>query len=94
MTIYYETARNGLIPCEFLGYAKSPAHDVTGCFNVVVRLKRAESGVMPGYVAGEVLHVPHRAIVEKAGRLQYHQLVRTAALPPRTAENTRDARGV
>lgn len=88
MTIYYETARDGLIPCEFLGYAKSPAHPVTRCYNVVIRLKRTKGG----YQCGEILHLPTWVIVEKAGRRDYRQLVRTATLPTRTGENTRDAR--
>ena len=46
----------------------------------------------PGYQSGEVLHVPARSIVEKAGRRDYFQLVRAASLPSRTAENTRKAR--
>lgn len=88
MTIYYETARDGLIPCEFLGYAKSPAHAATGCYNVVIRMKRTKGS----YQCGEILHTPAWTVVEKAGMSDYYQLVRTAALPARTDENTRAAR--
>ena len=77
-TIYLETS-GGLIPCQFMGWAKSPIHDVTGCFNAVVRLKR--DGLTSAYRRGEVLHLPRWAVVEKAGFRSYHQLVKSAALP-------------
>lgn len=78
-TIYFESGIPAtLIPVRFMGWAKSPAHDVTGCFNAVVRLKRAA----PGYACGEVLHVPAWSVVCKAGRRDYRQLVRPAPLPP------------
>ena len=87
-TIYYNALLNGLIPVQFLGYAKTPCHDVTGCFNVVVRLKRSRGA----YRTGEVLHLPHSLVVEKAGRRDYQTRVRTANLPARTDANTRGAR--
>lgn len=78
-TIYYEAGLPAaLVPCQFMGWSKTPAHELTGCFNVVIRLKRAA----PGYRRGEVLHVPARAVVVKAGRRNYHQIVRPAPLPP------------
>lgn len=77
-TIYFEAGLPAtLIPVQFMGWARTPAHDVTGCHNAVVRLKRSA----PGYPRGEVLHVPARAVVVKAGRRNYHQLVRPAPLP-------------
>lgn len=78
-TIYFEAGLPAtLIPVQFIGWARSPAHDVTCCHNAVIRLKRAA----PGYPLGEVLHVPARAVVVKAGRRDYCQLVRPAPLPP------------
>lgn len=78
-TIYFEAGLPAtLIPVQFMGWAKTPAHDVTGLLNAVVRLKRAA----PGYPLGEVLHVPARAVVVKAGRRDYCQLVQSAQLPP------------
>lgn len=80
-TIYFEAGLPAtLIPVQFMGWAKTPGHDVTGCHNAVIRLKRAA----PGYPLGEVLHVPARAVVVvvKAGRRNYCQLVRPAPLPP------------
>lgn len=78
-TIYYEAGLPAtLVPCAFIGWAKTPGHELTGCFNAVVRLKRAA----PGYQKGEILHVPARAVVIKAGRRNYHQLVKAAPLPP------------
>lgn len=74
-TIYFEAGLPAtLIPVQFMGWAR----DVTGCHNVVIRLERAA----PGYTRGEVLHVPAYAVVVKAGRRDYHQLVRPAPLPP------------
>lgn len=88
-TIYYEAGLTAsLIPVQFLGYAKTPAHDVTGCFNVVVRLKRSNGA----YTRGDILHLPAWCIVEKAGRRDYKQLVRLATLPARTTNNTVEAR--
>lgn len=88
-TIYYEAGLPAtLIPVQFLGYAESPAHDITCLYNVVIKLKRGS----PSYQSGEVLHVPLRAVVEKAGVRDYHQMVKPAALPPRTPENTQKAR--
>lgn len=88
-TIYFEAGIPAtLIPCQFIGWAKTPAHDVTGLFNAVIRLKRSHGA----YHAGEVLHVPARCVVEKEGRRDYHQLVRTAALPARTEANTTSSR--
>lgn len=78
-TIYYETGIPArLVPVAFVGWAKTPIHDVTGRFNAVVRLKRATHG----YPCGTVLHVPVWSVVHKAGRRDYKQLVRPAALPP------------
>lgn len=78
-TIYYEAGLPArLVPVAFVGWAKTPIHDVTGCFNAVVRLKRA----IHGYPCGTVLHVPAWCVVNKAGRRDYKQLVRRAALPP------------
>lgn len=77
-TIYFEVGfPASLVPVAFIGWAKSPAHDVTGCVNAVVRLKRSA----PGYRCGEVLHVPAWAVVEKSGRRDYKQRVRPAPLP-------------
>lgn len=77
-TIYYEAGLPAsLIPVQFIGWAKSPGHELTGCFNAVIRLKRSHGA----YQKGEVLHVPTWSVVEKAGRRDYFQLVRTAALP-------------
>ena len=84
-TIYYEAGTPAyLIPCQFLGWAKTPAHDVTGCFNAVVKLKRSRGA----YHAGEVLHVPSWSVVTKSHVRDYHQYVRQAELPPRTEANT------
>lgn len=77
--IYYETARHGLIRCGFIGWAKSPAHEVTGCFNAVIKLREEVKGC--GYHKGEILHVPAWHVVEKAGVRGYHQYVRKAKLP-------------
>jgi len=76
--LYYET-RCGLIPCKFLGWAKSPAHDVTGRYNAVIKLLRDGEGI--AYKKGEVLHVPRRSVVYDAGVKGYHQMVRNAELP-------------
>lgn len=77
-TIYLEAGFPAtLIPVSFVGWAKTPAHDITGFYNAVVKLKRAA----PGYQRGEVLHVDGARVVVKAGRLNYHQLVKRAALP-------------
>lgn len=78
-TIYFEAGLPAtLIPVAFIGWARSPAHDVTGCHNAVIRLKRAA----PGYQKFEILHVPARTVVVKAGRRNYCQLVKPAPLPP------------
>lgn len=78
-TIYYEAGLPAtLIPVQFMGWAKTPGHELTGCFNAVIRLKRTHGA----YIKGEVLHVSSRSVVVKAGRRDYHQLVRPAALPP------------
>ena len=88
-TIYYEAGLPAtLIPCQFVGWAKTPGHELTGCFNAVVRLRRAA----PGYQRGEVLHVPSRAVVIKAGRRNYHQMVKAAPLPPVDTVTTMPAR--
>lgn len=88
-TIYYEAGIPAtLIQVQFIAWARTPAHDVTGCFNAVVKLKRAA----PGYQRGEVLHVPAWHVVVKAGRSDYCQLVRQAELPTRTEANTISAR--
>lgn len=88
-TIYYEAGLPAtLIPVEFIGWAKTPGHEITGCFNAVVKLKRSA----PGYERGETLHVPPRAVVIKAGRRDYRQMVQPASLPTRTKENTIEAR--
>jgi hypothetical protein len=90
MTIYYESGLPArLIPVQFIGWAKSPMHDVTGCVNAVVRVKRE---LLPYYPRGEVLHVPARCVVEKAGRRDYHQLVRPAQLPPVDRNDLMEAR--
>lgn len=89
MTIYFETGADAqLIPVQVLGWAPTPAHDLTGLYNVVIRLKRAHSN----YHVGEVLHVPARAVVVKAGIRDYHMRVRQAPLPARTDANTLQAR--
>lgn len=77
-TTYYEAGLPAtLIPVQFIAWAKTPAHAFTGCHNAVVRLKRSHGT----YRAGEVLHVSPNAVVVKAGRRDYHQLVRQAELP-------------
>lgn len=76
MTIYYDTFA-GLIPVQFIGWAKSPIHDTTGCFNAVVRLKASKGG----YQRGEVLHLPAWSIVVKDCVRNYQQRVRPAQLP-------------
>lgn len=78
-TIYYET-RCGLIPCKFLGWAKSPAHEVTGRYNAVIKLLRDGEGI--AYKKDEVLHVPSWSVVHDAGVKDYLQMVRKAELPP------------
>lgn len=88
-TIYLEAGFPAtLVPVAFLGWAKSPAHDVTGCFNAVVRLKRSAHC----YHAGEVAHVPAWCVVQKAGRSNYKQRVRPAPLPPIDRSNLIDSR--
>jgi hypothetical protein len=89
MTIYYEAGiPASLIPVTFIGWAPTPAHDLTGLYNVVIRLKRAS----PYYPAGETLHVPARSVVVKAGVRDYRILVREASLPARTDANTLNPR--
>lgn len=89
-TIYYECGIPGrLIPVQFLGYAEAPMHHITGLYNVVIKLKRAVPG---SYSPGDVLHVPTRAVVRKAGVQYGIQRVAPAMLPPRTEENTTKAR--
>lgn len=88
-TIYYEAGLPAtLIPVQFLGYAETPLHETTKLYNVVIRLKRS----IHGYHKGEILHVPARSVVEKAGVRNYHQMVKPATLPPRTPGNTQKAR--
>lgn len=83
-TIYYEAGLPAtLIPVQFIGWSKSPIHEVTGAFNAVIKLKRTHGA----YKRGEVLHVPHRSVVVKAGQRNYFQLVRTAQLPAIDPEN-------
>lgn len=78
-TIYVECGFPAtLVPVSFIGWAKTPTHDVTGRFNAVVKLKRTKGA----YQLGEVLHVPPYSVVHKAGRKNYHQLVKPAKLPP------------
>lgn len=90
-TIYYEAGiPASLIPVQFLGWAKTPAHELTGCFNAVIRLKRSRGA----YQCGEVLHVPARSVVIKAGRRDYFTRVRAAALPPIDPNNLIPARHV
>lgn len=80
-TIYYETARLGLVPVEFLGWTETP---LGLGFNATVKAKRTKAGID----RGEVLHVPAGSIVVKAGVKNYYQLVKPATLPVRTSENT------
>lgn len=88
-TIYYEAGLPGrLVPVEFIGYAETPLHETTKLYNVVVKLKRP----IFNYERGETLHVPAHSVVVKAGRRNYHQLVRQAELPARTPANTHRAR--
>lgn len=88
-TIYYEAGLPAtLIPVKFLGWAKTPAHDLTGLYNAVIRLKRSRGA----YSCGEVLHVPARSVVEKAGRRDYFTRVRSATLPPVDPANLIPAR--
>lgn len=84
-TIYYEAGLPAsLIPVQFMGWAKTPAHEVTKQWNAVVKLKRTRGA----YRAGDVLHVPARSVVMRAGRRDYHTHVRPAQLPGRTEANT------
>lgn len=84
-TIYYECGIPAtLIPVEFIGWSKTPAHDVTGQYNAVIRLKKSHGSC---YQKGEVLHLPSRCIVEKAGKSDYFIMVRQAALPDIDKEN-------
>jgi hypothetical protein len=89
MTMYYEAGiPASLIPCTFVGWAPTPATEFTGLHNAVIRLKRTHGT----HHSGEVLHVPPQAVVVKAGRRDYHQLVRSATLPTRTDANTLNSR--
>lgn len=79
-TIYYEAGLPAtLIPVQFIGWAKTPLHDITGLFDAVVRLKRSSGA----YKRGEVLHVPPDRVVEKTGQRDYFIRVRQAKLPAR-----------
>lgn len=89
MTIYYEAGiPASLIPCTFIGWAPTPAHDLTGVYDAVIRLKRTRGA----YHAGETLHVPAWSIVVRAGVRDHHIRVRPADLPKRTDANTLNAR--
>jgi len=89
MTMYYEAGLPAsLIPVTFIGWAPTPAHDLTGLYNAVVRLKRTHGT----YRAGETLHVPARSVVVKAGVRDGFIRVREASLPARTDANTLKAR--
>lgn len=89
MTMYYEAGLPAsLIPVQFVGWAPTQAHEFTGMWNAVIRLKRTHGA----YKAGETLHVPARAVVVKAGTRDYHTLVRQAVLPARSEANTLNAR--
>lgn len=91
LTLYYEAGIPAtLLPVAFIGWAKTPGHDVTGQFNAVIRLKRGTK--LGAYKTGEVLHVPAWSVVNKSGRRDYHQLVRAAALPPIDPANLIKAR--
>lgn len=84
-TIYYEAGiPASLIPCQFIGWRKTPAHEVTGMWNAVIKLKRTHGA----YKTGEVLNVPPHRVVEKAGRRDFFIRVRNAQLPARTEANT------
>lgn len=88
-TIYFEAGLPAtLVPVRFIGWAKTPMHEQTGLFNAVIRLKRAA----PGYQRGEVLHVPSTTVVVKAGRRNYHQIVKPAPLPPVDPSNVMASR--
>lgn len=88
-TIYFEAGIPAtLIPVQFVGWARRPAHDVTGLHNAVIRLKRSA----PGYLRGEVLHVPAYAVVVKSRRRDYRQLVKPAPLPPVDPATVTDSR--
>lgn len=88
-TIYYAAGIPAtLIPVQFIAWARTPAHDITGGYNAVVKLKRAA----PGYQRGELLHVWAGYVVVKAGRRDYRQIMRSAELPKRTESNTIAAR--
>lgn len=80
-TIYYETARQGLVPVRFVGWTETP---LGLGYNATVKVKRTKAGLE----CGEVLRVPSWSIVTKAGVKNYHQMVKPAVLPVRTAENT------
>lgn len=89
MTLYYEAGiPASLIPVQFIGWAPTPAHDITGLYNAVVRLKRTRGA----YKAGEILHLPPWAIVVRAGVTHHRIRVRQADLPERTDANTLNAR--
>ncbi len=80
-TIYYETLRNGLIPCEFTGWAKDTWGNL---WLAEVKLKSTKAG----YERGDTVRVPARVIVVKAGVKGGHQMVQSATLPVRTDDNT------
>lgn len=80
-TIYYETARQGLVPVQFLGWTETP---LGLDYNATVKARRTKAGIE----CGEVLRVPAWSIVTKAGFRGYFQMVKPALLPARTAENT------
>lgn len=81
--IYLETFRHGLVPCEFLGWTKTPLG--IGEHNATVRLKCDSKS---GYERGDIVRVPARVIVVKAGQKDYYQMVKPAILPVRTVDNT------
>lgn len=90
MTTYYEAGiPASLIPVTFIGWAPTPAHDLTGLYNVVVRVRRTHGT----YRAGETLHLPLHSVVVKTGVRDGFTRVRAASLPARTDANTLKARG-
>lgn len=90
MTIYYEAGiPASLIPVQFIGWAPSPHHDLTGHYEVVVRVRRTRGS----HKAGDTLHLPLHSVVVKSGTRDGFIRVRAAPLPKRTDANTLNTKG-
>jgi hypothetical protein len=84
-TLYIDMHLTGLIPVKFIGWAKTPAHTYTGCYNAVVKIKRN----IGAYKAGEVMHMAPWAVVQ---RIRRGRLIKNADLPPVDINNLIEAR--